>query len=68
MERLLLKPHEAAHVLGVARSTIYQLLRSGRPPSTKIGKARRIPYKALEQLVEELVYGRREAARGRGTS
>ena len=42
-ERLLLTAREAANLLGIGRSTIYLLLRSGDRESVHIGTCRRIP-------------------------
>lgn len=55
MERLLHTAQEAAEVLHVSRSKIYDLLRSGRLRSVKIGGLRRIPSDALAALVAELL-------------
>jgi excisionase family DNA binding protein len=52
--RLLLKPEEAAMVLGVSRSTLYELLAAGAVESVHIGKSRRVPVTALERYVERL--------------
>jgi excisionase family DNA binding protein len=52
--RLLLKPEEAATVLGVSRSTLYELLAAGAVESVHIGKSRRVPVAALERYVERL--------------
>ena len=37
MDRLVLTPEEAAEILGVGKSTIYDLLRANRLRSVKIG-------------------------------
>lgn len=50
---VLLSPEEAAQALSVSRSMVYLLLREGALPSIKIGRARRIPSAALEELVEQ---------------
>jgi excisionase family DNA binding protein len=50
----LLRPEEAAEVLGIGRSTLYELLAAGQIESVHIGKARRIPVASLEQYVERL--------------
>lgn len=47
MEKLLLRPHECAEVLGLCRSKVYELIASGTIPSITIGKSRRIPLDAL---------------------
>ena len=41
MERLLLRPREAAALLGLGRSTVYELIASGAIPSLTIGRSRR---------------------------
>ena len=53
MEKLLLRPTEAADQLGITRSKLYELLASGEVPSIKIGKSRRIPADALKKWVNE---------------
>jgi excisionase family DNA binding protein len=50
--KLLVSPQEAAEMLGINRSTLYQLLMRGDIVSFKIGRARRIPVKALEEWIE----------------
>ena len=55
MTKLLLKPEEAAAVLGVGRSKMYELLASGAVKSVKIGALRRVPATALEEYVAALV-------------
>ena len=49
--RLLLTVTEAAHRLGVGRSLMYELLASGRIPSIRIGRLRRVPCEALSDFV-----------------
>jgi excisionase family DNA binding protein len=51
---LLLRAEEAAQLLGVGRTMVYELLRSGRLRSVKLGGARRITPAALADLVAEL--------------
>jgi excisionase family DNA binding protein len=51
--RLFVKPTEAAAMLSVGRSRIYELIASGIVPSTRIGGTLRIPTEALEHLVRE---------------
>jgi len=53
MERLLLRPAEAAEVLGVGRSKIYALLAAGELPGVRVGKSVRVPVAALERWVNE---------------
>jgi excisionase family DNA binding protein len=55
MEKLLLSPEEAAEVLGVTRSTIYDLMRMRILASVKIGRRRLVPVKACREMVERMV-------------
>jgi excisionase family DNA binding protein len=52
MEQLLLRPVEAAEVLGLGRAKVYQLIRDGGLPSVRIGKSVRVPAERLRQWVE----------------
>ena len=54
MEKLLLTTKEAAEVLGIGRSTVYELMYAGHLESVRIGAARRIPTVALEEFVRRL--------------
>ncbi|MCK9899107.1 transcriptional regulator [Parafrankia colletiae] len=54
MTKLLLTPAEAAELLGVGRTTIYELMNSGDIPSVRIGRARRIPSADLVAFVDRL--------------
>ena len=54
MDKLLLTPLEAAHALGIGRSKVYELLKSGQLRSVHIGSCRRIPRDALHDLLDEL--------------
>lgn len=47
MEKLLLRPAEAAESLGLGRSKTYQLIASGTIPSLRIGKNVRVSVEAL---------------------
>ncbi len=51
MDRLLLTPGEAAQLLGLSKSYIYELLASETLPSITIGRARRIPRQALDDFI-----------------
>jgi len=53
MDRLLVKPMEAAQLIGVGRTRIYEMLASGEIPSIHIGRSVRIPTDKLRQWVEE---------------
>ena len=54
LPRLLLTPEEAAHVLGIGRTKLYQLLAHGFVPSVRIGGSRRISTAALDDFVRGL--------------
>ena len=49
---LLLRVDEAARLTGIGRSLAYVKVASGEWPSISIGRARRIPLRALEQWVQ----------------
>lgn len=50
---LLLRIDEAARLLGLGRSTVYELLYKGELPFVRIGAARRIPVVALNQWIAD---------------
>ena len=52
MEKLLVRPAEAAELIGLSRSQVYALLAAGALPSVRIGKSVRVPVKALADWVE----------------
>ena len=52
--RLLLTPTEAAAALGIGRSKLYELLKSGTVPSITIGACRRIVASDLNDVIDEL--------------
>jgi excisionase family DNA binding protein len=52
--RLLLTVREAAHALGVGRSTAYELITAGELEVVHIGRACRIPVAVVEAYVERL--------------
>lgn len=54
MEKLLLSPEEAAEMLGVGRSRVYDLMRKRELLSVRIGKSRRVPVAALQEYVKGL--------------
>ena len=55
VERLLLSPEEAAEVLGVTRSAVYDLLRMRLLASVKIGRRRLVPVQACKELVDRMI-------------
>lgn len=55
MEKILLSTEEAAEVLGVGRSTVYDLVRMRLLASVKIGNRRKIPVESCRELVDRLL-------------
>jgi excisionase family DNA binding protein len=53
MQQLLLRPAEAARMLGLGRSKVYEMAATREIPAIRIGRAVRIPASALRQWVEE---------------
>ncbi len=54
VDKLLLTPVEAADALGIGRSKVYELLRSGELASVRIGACRRIPADRLTAFLRTL--------------
>lgn len=54
MEMLLLTTEEAAEVLRVGRSTVYDLMRTRALGSVKIGRRRLVPTQSLRAYIESL--------------
>lgn len=53
-ERALLTPEQAAAALGISRSQIFALLKTGELSSLKLGVSRRIPREAIAEFVRRL--------------
>jgi excisionase family DNA binding protein len=53
-DRLLYTVPEAADVLSLGSSKVYELVAAGTIESVKIGRARRVPAEALERFVAQL--------------
>lgn len=51
VEPLLVRVEEAARMLSLSRSTIYEMMDAGELPSVRRGTARRIPLAAIRQWV-----------------
>jgi excisionase family DNA binding protein len=60
MDRLLLRPIEAAEAIGIGRSKIYELLASGDLPSIRVGGSVRVPIDALRAWIERRLAERAE--------
>jgi len=54
VDKLLLKPEEAAELVSIGRSKVYELIGTGELASVRIGTSRRIPADALVEFVREL--------------
>jgi excisionase family DNA binding protein len=52
-DRLLLRLPEVAALLGIGRSTVYELVQRGDLPTVHVGRALRIPSAALRDWVEQ---------------
>lgn len=56
-DKLLYRAREAATMLGLGESKMWELLARGEIHSVKIGRARRIPREAIEDYVRRLGEG-----------
>ena len=54
-DRLLLKPEEAARLLGVGRTSVYELIARGELRTVMIGRCRRVTMSSIRALVDRLV-------------
>jgi excisionase family DNA binding protein len=54
MEKLLLTPEQAAEMLSIGRSKLYELLATGELASIRLGGCRRVPTDAIRQNVAQL--------------
>jgi len=52
--RILLTVEEASDVLSIGRTTMFDLIRTGRVASVRIGRLRRVPMDALRVFAKEL--------------
>jgi excisionase family DNA binding protein len=52
LDRLLLRPLEAAQMMGIGRSKVYELLARGEIPSVRIDGVIRIPLDKLKEWIE----------------
>jgi excisionase family DNA binding protein len=51
----LLRVEEAARLLNVGRAAVYDLIRSRRLRSVKIGASRRVPREAIDEVIALLI-------------
>ena len=54
MDKLLLTPAEAAQVLSISRSKLYELIGRGRLTTVRIDASRRVPRQALDEFIQHL--------------
>ena len=54
MDKLLLTPTEAAQVLSISRSKLYELIGQGRLTTVRIDASRRVPAQALVEFIQRL--------------
>jgi excisionase family DNA binding protein len=66
VDKLLLTPEEAASVLSIGRSKVYELISDGRLASVRIDASRRVPMNALIEFVERLQEQREPPGVARG--
>ena len=57
MEKVLLTVEEAAHVMSMGRTRIYELIKSGDLKSIKCGKSRRIVSESVRNFVKNASIG-----------
>ena len=53
--RVLLTPEQAADAIGIGRTTLYALIKSGDLQSIKVGRLRRVPEAAVNRYIERLM-------------
>jgi len=61
---LLLKPEDAARLLGISRSTVFDLIAHGKIESLKIGRSRRILQSEIEKFIGDLIQGQSATSDG----
>ena len=54
MNKLLLKPEEAAEVLSIGRTKLYALMAEGQLASVRIGNSRRVSLDAVNEFISHL--------------
>jgi excisionase family DNA binding protein len=55
--RVLYRIDEAAELLSVSKSRVYELVRSGQLRTVKVGKSHRVPARSLDEYVSRLLRG-----------
>lgn len=62
MQPLLLRTSDAADMISVSRSYLYELIAKGTIPSIRVGGAIRVPISALKEWVDREVAARKETS------
>lgn len=57
MQAELLRAEEVAEVLGIGRSKVFEMLRTGELPVVRMGRAVRVPKGALAKWIESRTVG-----------
>jgi excisionase family DNA binding protein len=52
--QLLYRPEEVAELLGIGRTRVFGLVKSGELRSVKIGTSRRVPHSAVVEYIRRL--------------
>ena len=63
---ILLRIPEAAQLVGLGRSSIYELISAGDLPVVRVGRAVRVPRLAIERWAERLQAEQNAEGAGRG--
>jgi excisionase family DNA binding protein len=53
--RVMLTPEQAAEAIGIGRTTMYALIKSGEIESVRIGRLRRVPADAIDAYTQRLI-------------
>jgi len=61
-ERVMLTAEEAAEQLGIGRTLMFKLIRTGQIESVRIGRLRRVPASAIREYASRLINDSAEAA------
>jgi excisionase family DNA binding protein len=59
-DTLVVTPPEAARLLGLGRTTVYKLIRSGDLKAIRVGRSVRVPREAIPEFIERKLAERRE--------
>jgi excisionase family DNA binding protein len=67
MDRIMIKPSEAATLLGIGRTKIYELIRANEIPYRRVGKSIRLPLARLKAWAEANEIEAKPEARSRNS-